>query len=257
MCRHSFSLNTQAMRLRRLKHRDRASTAMPAWTRPIMWLQRMLQDQRPNPYVMKELNITYDHIPSPTELALASRFEMSHPPAARRPHSRPPSATLGTTPCHAPTPSHLSSFFLFPSILTPSLLCDRSLTYGMFGGLLVALIVQPFKMWYQSYYNYQDEHLLYLALIEIALLWFMLLTTSCLVGGVRRLVHKARAAREESAAELALNMPPHLSRAEKHLWRVFRQADTDKNGSVDMGEFRKLLLEGHYDFTPEELEIDR
>mgnify|MGYP002039576578 FL=1 len=136
-------------------------------------------------------------------------------------------------------------------------MCDHSLTYGVLGGLLIALIVQPFKLYYQSQHNYHDEHLLYLSLIEIAGLWFLLLTTSCLVGGVRCLVQKARAARKESATEMALNMPPRLSRAEKHLWRVFRQADTDKNGSVDMSEFRKLLLEGHYDFTPEELEIDR
>jgi|TARA_B110001469_G_C9526791_1_gene262034 hypothetical protein len=126
--------------------------------------------------------------------------------------------------------------------------------YGVFGGLLVALIVEPFKLYYQSYHNYQDDHLLYLALIEVALLWMMLLTTSCLVFGVRLLVITVLAARKESAAELALNMPPNLSRAEKHLWRVFRQADTDKNGSVDLSEFRKLLLEGHYDFTPEELD---
>ena len=98
MCCHSSSLNTQAMRLRRLKRRDRASTAMPAWTRPIIWLQQQFQDQRPNPYVMKELNITYDHIPSPTELALASR----HPRHLSRSHA-------------------LALFFLLPSILTPTL----------------------------------------------------------------------------------------------------------------------------------------
>ena len=126
----------------------------------------------------------------------------------------------------------------------------------MFGGLPVALIVEPFKLYYQSHYNYMDEHLLSIALVEIAGLWMMLMTVSCLVFGVRLIVKTVLAAREESAVEVALNMPPHLSRAEKHLWRVFRKADTDKNGSVDVGEFRKLLLEGHYDFTPEALDID-
>ena len=115
----------------------------------------------------------------------------------------------------------------------------------------VALIVEPFKLYYQSHYNYMDEHLLSIALVEIAGLWMMLMMVSCLVFGVRLIVRTVLAAREESAVEVALNMPTHLSRAEKHLWRVFRKADTDKNGSVDVGEFRKLLLEGHYDFTPE------
>jgi len=71
---------------------------MPAWTRPIMWLQQQFQDDRPNPYVMKEFKITYDHIPTPSELALASR----HPCPLSRSHS-------------------LALFFLLPSILTPTL----------------------------------------------------------------------------------------------------------------------------------------
>ncbi len=154
-------------------------------------------------------------------------------------------------PLTIPTPLHLHSH---PPRSITSLLHARSLTYGVFGGLLVALIVEPFKLYYQSHHNYQHEHLFYLALIEISLLWMMLLTTSCLVFGVRLLVTTVLAARKESAAEIALNMPPHLSPAEKHLWKVFRQADTDKNGSVDMSEFHKLVLEGHYDFTPEELD---
>lgn len=124
----------------------------------------------------------------------------------------------------------------------------------MFGGLPVALILEPFKLYYQSHYNYMDENLLSMALVEIALLWMMLMNLSCLVFGVRLIVTTVLAARKESSVEVALNMPPHLSRAEKHLWRVFRKADTDKNGLVDVGEFEKLLIEGHYDFTPEALD---
>jgi hypothetical protein len=124
----------------------------------------------------------------------------------------------------------------------------------VFGGLPVALILEPFKLYYQSHYNYMDENLLSMALVEIALLWMMLMNLSCLVFGVRLIVTTVLAARKESSVEVALNMPPHLSRAEKHLWRVFRKADTDKNGLVDVGEFEKLLIEGHYDFTPEALD---
>ena len=44
-----------------------------------MWLQRHIQDQRPNPYILSELTeskVTYEHIPTPTELALAKRRAM-------------------------------------------------------------------------------------------------------------------------------------------------------------------------------------
>ena len=56
-----------------------------------MWLQRHVQDQRPNPYILSELTeakVTYMHIPTPTELALAKRRAMYPPcrlPTAYRP----------------------------------------------------------------------------------------------------------------------------------------------------------------------------
>ena len=213
--------------------------------------------------------ITY-HLPLSSHWRAGARNSPSicHLPAARRPHHRPCHLPPGyTVSCHAltltltipaaPLPSILTSTFLTPTPLSapprsivcpqPYVRCVRGLARCAHRRAVQALLPELPQL-------PQDDHLLYLALIEVALLWMMLLTTSCLVFGVRLLVITVLAARKESAAELALNMPPNLSRAEKHLWRVFRQADTDKNGSVDLSEFRKLLLEGHYDFTPEELD---
>ena len=86
-----------------------------------------------------------------------------------------------------------------------------------------------------------------------------LILTLNLTVGVRFFQFAASTAYEEYMDHRAqkargVEMPKGLSRDEKHLWEVFAKTDKDGSGSIGKDEMEKILREGHYDFSPSELE---
>lgn len=134
----------------------------------------------------------------------------------------------------------------------------RCLTHGLLGGLLVAFVAEPFKLYRLS----QTSELSFLLVpIDISLLWMMTQNATVVVGTLMLMMNIGAPAdqeREESATKSAMDMPLGLTRAEKDLWTVFLEADTDGNGSVDMHEFKRILTitsgSHKYDFKAEELD---
>jgi len=207
-----------AFRLKRLAEQAATNgqpTKLPPWARFVIWIES---------------------------------FKHHHCPIDDTPKSKLPSSPRGSTSKgtnssnyrHVPSPAEIA--------------LAGSVIYGLGIGSVVAVLTAINTLARALMVDMDNPMLAIFAQAGIGLILTLNLTV-----GVRFFQFAASTAYEEYMDHRAqkargVEMPKGLSRDEKHLWEVFAKTDKDGSGSIGKDEMEKILREGHYDFSPSELE---